>query len=102
MAYPKELYAALTDFAQAHRTDKLNALTLLFAAQRWVDIMGHLTGMLEPFAANKGLPNTSLPIFLINFEHWVRVNEHLQCLQFIHPFRWMKEIAMEKRSISSR
>ncbi|KAF4969164.1 hypothetical protein FSARC_3540 [Fusarium sarcochroum] len=103
LLYPPELYEELTKFAKAHPTDKFNAAAMLFAAQLWVDITGHPTGMMEQFAskANREIPPVSLPVFLVYFEHWLKIHEYLQCLQFIHPFRLIREMFMKDLSVSS-
>ncbi|KAF5688111.1 hypothetical protein FDENT_5009 [Fusarium denticulatum] len=73
-------------FAEAHLYDKFNATAMLFAVQLWCDIKDHPNNMLEPDIAEP-LPFVSLAVFIIYFEHWLKIHEHLQCLSFIHPFR---------------
>ncbi|KAJ3530244.1 hypothetical protein NM208_g9410 [Fusarium decemcellulare] len=94
MRYPSELYEQLTKFARAHPHDKLNASAMLFAVQLWVDIMEHADRMLEPFAKKDQakLPHVPLADFLIYFEPWLKVHEHLRCIQYTHPFRTMKRM----------
>ncbi|KAJ4263505.1 hypothetical protein NW762_006324 [Fusarium torreyae] len=97
MVYPPELYEKLAKFARAHPFDKFNATAMLFAAQLWVDITEHPTFKLEEFAqsANRGLTPISLSVFLVYFEHWLKIHEYFQCLSFIHPFRLMREMFMK-------
>ncbi|KAM0549933.1 hypothetical protein ACHAPJ_009180 [Fusarium lateritium] len=103
LIYPPELYEELTKFAKSHPTDKFNATAMLFAAQLWVDITAHPTGMLEQFAskANREIPPVSLPVFLVYFEHWLKVHEYFKCLQFIHPFRLIREMFLKDLAVNS-
>ncbi|KAF5707937.1 hypothetical protein FMUND_10802 [Fusarium mundagurra] len=86
MRYPERLYHELAIFAKAHSGDKFNATAMLFAVQLWVDIEEHPDKMLE-YGVAEPLPSISLAIFIVYFEHWLKIHEHLQCLRFIHPFR---------------
>ncbi|KAI1061295.1 hypothetical protein LB506_011652 [Fusarium annulatum] len=84
--YPKRLYHDLAIFAKSHSSDKFNATAMLFAVQLWCDIKGHPNKMLEK-CVEEPLPSVSLAVFIVYFEHWLKIHEHLQCLSFIHPFR---------------
>ncbi|KAG9508239.1 hypothetical protein J7337_001803 [Fusarium musae] len=86
MRYPKRLYHDLSMFAEAHSYDKFNATAMLFAVQLWCDIEEHSNSMLEQEIAEP-LPSVSLAVFIVYFENWLKIHEHLQCLSFIHPFR---------------
>ncbi|KAF5570968.1 hypothetical protein FPHYL_803 [Fusarium phyllophilum] len=86
MQYPERLYHELAIFAKAHSDDKFNATAMLFAIQLWVDIEEHPDKMLE-YCVAEPLPSVSLAVFVVYFEHWLKIHEHLQCLRFIHPFR---------------
>ncbi|KAF5542993.1 hypothetical protein FMEXI_7229 [Fusarium mexicanum] len=86
MRYPKRLYHELAIFAKAHSYDKFNATAMLFAVQLWCDIEEHPDNMREEFV-EEPLPSVSLAVFIVYFEHWLKIHEHLQCLSFIHPFR---------------
>ncbi|KAF5633804.1 uncharacterized protein FTJAE_6955 [Fusarium tjaetaba] len=86
MRYSKRLYHDLSMFAKAHSHDKFNATAMLFAVQLWCDIEEHSNNMLEQDIAEP-LPSVSLAVFIVYFEHWLKIHEHLQCLSFIHPFR---------------
>ncbi|KAF5575484.1 hypothetical protein FPANT_11310 [Fusarium pseudoanthophilum] len=86
MRYPTELYEGLASFAREHPYDKLDATAMLFAAQLWVDINEHPSKMKED-SLEENLPTVSLPVFLVYFEHWLKIHENFRCLQFAHPFR---------------
>ncbi|TVY69781.1 hypothetical protein Focb16_v001883 [Fusarium oxysporum f. sp. cubense] len=86
MRYPERLYHELAIFAKAHPSEKFNATAMLFAVQLWIDIEEHPNKMIEE-SSNEPLPSVSLAVFIVYFEHWLKIHEHLQCLNFIHPFR---------------
>ncbi|SCV33521.1 uncharacterized protein FFB14_04554 [Fusarium fujikuroi] len=96
--YPFKLYLDLAAFAKAHPRDKLNASVMLFAAQLWVDIMESPTKCKEP-CATKSLPEVSLAVFLIYFEHWLKIHEYLQCIAYSHPFRLIHHMYTRNRAI---
>lgn len=89
MAYPDELYDELRAFARKHTGDKLNATALLFATQLWVDIVEDEDFQIEPLfrAKNNPVPFVPLAVFLLYFEHWVKVHSLFGLLEFGHPFR---------------
>ncbi|KAF4438655.1 hypothetical protein FACUT_4764 [Fusarium acutatum] len=89
MRYPKRLYHELAIFAKSHLSDRFNATAMLFAVQLWCDIKAHPNQMLEE-CVEEPLPSVSLAIFIVYFEHWLKIHEHLQCLSFIHPFRLIR------------
>ncbi|KAF5686259.1 hypothetical protein FCIRC_2976 [Fusarium circinatum] len=86
MRYPERLYHELAVFAKAHLGDKFSATAMLFAVQLWVDIEEHSDKMFE-YCVAEPLPSVSLAVFIVYFEHWLEIHEHLRCLSFIHPFR---------------
>ncbi|KAF5601574.1 uncharacterized protein FSUBG_8139 [Fusarium subglutinans] len=86
MRYPARLYSDLAAFAKAHPKDKFNATAMLFAIELWVTISECPTKRREPHA-KEPVPEVSLPVFLVYFEHWLKIHEHLQCIAFAHPFR---------------
>ncbi|KAJ3525320.1 hypothetical protein NM208_g11693 [Fusarium decemcellulare] len=69
---------------------------MLFAEQLWVDITGDADQMMEPFTAtnqaSRELPYVSLVQFLMYFEAWLKLHEHLKCIQYIHPLRAIKRM----------
>ncbi|KAH7131493.1 hypothetical protein B0J13DRAFT_678584 [Dactylonectria estremocensis] len=91
LVYPSELYEKLTNFARAYPDDKFNATSMLFATQLWTDLVEHPTKMVEAFMAGvrnpPELPHIPVGIFVAYFEAWLKVNEHLQCIQYDHPLR---------------
>ncbi|KAH7269126.1 uncharacterized protein BKA55DRAFT_547889 [Fusarium redolens] len=89
--YPSRLYLDLAGFAKAHPLEKLNATAMLFAARLWVDIVDSPTKCKETYA-REPVPEVSLAVFLIYFEHWLKAHEHLQCIAYIHPFRLIQRI----------
>ncbi|KAF5653372.1 hypothetical protein F25303_2361 [Fusarium sp. NRRL 25303] len=86
MRYPARLYSDLATFAKAHPGDKFNATAMLFATELWVTISESPTRRREPHA-KEPVPEVSLAVFLVYFEHWLKIHEHLQCIAFAHPFR---------------
>nr|RBQ97635.1 hypothetical protein FVER53263_00144 [Fusarium verticillioides] len=110
MRYPFRLHLDLAGFAKAHPLEKLNASVILFAVQLWVDIMASPTKCKEPYAEER-VPEISLAVFLIYFEHWLKVHEYLQCIAYIHPFRFIdhmyagdilrRDVHISKSSIDS-
>ncbi|KAF5254520.1 hypothetical protein FANTH_778 [Fusarium anthophilum] len=86
MRYPARLYSDLASFADAHPNDKFNATAMLLATQLWVSIVDSPTKLLEPHV-KEPVPDVTLAVFLVYFEHWLKVHEHLQCIAFAHPFR---------------
>ncbi|KAG5743086.1 hypothetical protein H9Q70_014203 [Fusarium xylarioides] len=84
MRYPPRLYSDLASFADAHPNDKFNATAMLLATQLWVIIVDSPTKLLEPHV-KEPVPDVSLAVFLVYFEHWLKV--HDQCIAFAHPFR---------------
>ncbi|KAF4439111.1 hypothetical protein F53441_12662 [Fusarium austroafricanum] len=95
MAYPCELYQELASFARTHTHyyvyEKFNATAMLFAVQLWVDIEQHPTKMQESYV-REPLPSVSLTVFVVYFEHWLKVHEHLQCINYIHPYRFIQRM----------
>ncbi|KAF9766097.1 hypothetical protein IL306_001527 [Fusarium sp. DS 682] len=85
LTYPPQLYEELAKFGMERRYDKLNATAMLFAVQLWVDITAHPTKMREAFTTLE-VPSVSLPVFLVYFEHWLKIHEYYRCLQYAHPF----------------
>ncbi|KAF5584123.1 hypothetical protein FPCIR_8751 [Fusarium pseudocircinatum] len=86
MRYPARLYSDLAAFAKAHPGDKFNATAMLFAIEHWVTISECSTKRREPYA-KEPVPEVSLAVFLVYFEHWLKIHEHLRCIAFAHPFR---------------
>ncbi|KLP00125.1 Uncharacterized protein Y057_8679 [Fusarium fujikuroi] len=86
MRYPARLYSDLAAFAKVHPGDKFNATAMLFATELWVTISESPTRRREPYA-KEPVPEVSLAVFLVYFEHWLKIHEHLQCIAFAHPFR---------------
>ncbi|EWZ86567.1 hypothetical protein NW765_001610 [Fusarium oxysporum] len=86
MKYPSRFYSNLAAFAKAQPEDKFNATAMLFATELWVTIFESPTKRIEPHAIEP-VPEVSLAVFLVYFEHWLKIHEHLQCIAFAHPFR---------------
>jgi hypothetical protein len=86
MRYPARLYSDLAAFAKAHPGDKFNATAMLFAIELWVTISECPTKRIE-LHAKEPVPEVSLAVFLVYFEHWLKIHEHLRCIAFAHPFR---------------
>ncbi|EXK49695.1 hypothetical protein FOMG_02182 [Fusarium oxysporum f. sp. melonis 26406] len=77
MKYPSRLYSDLAAFAKAQPEDKFNATAMLFATELWVTIFESPTKRIEPHAIEP-VPEVSLAVFLVYFEHWLKIHEHLQ------------------------
>ncbi|KLP13063.1 Uncharacterized protein LW94_11624 [Fusarium fujikuroi] len=89
LRYPPRLYSDLASFADAHPNDKFNATAMLLATQLWVSIVDSPTKLQEPHV-KEPVPDVSLAVFLVYFEHWLKIHEHLQCIAFAHPFRMIQ------------
>ncbi|KAF4332234.1 hypothetical protein FBEOM_13970 [Fusarium beomiforme] len=99
LVFPRELYKMLANFTSRYLFDKFNATAMLFATQLWVDIDRDDTKMREDFTSLE-VPSISLSVFLIYFEHWLKIHEYFHCLKYAHPFRVIHQMYTADKSLN--